>query len=515
MQISSFDESSRFRFLSRSGSTILFILASSLATTEARADGTQASQSTDGQPADPTRAAVAPAPTGPTPEVAPDAKSTAPLPPAGPVVEAIPPVVKEPSLPDLDKKIAAKAPRGFTAISIMPASYTITGANPAREKLADWGFSYYGYSINTAQQNLLNASRSARNGDQQYFGQKASAYSLSNLMLAYSFDSIGLPDTQIQGGIGFATTTWEPAGPKLFSTTGLALYQSLFDRAVELKVGLLSNSYEFVGTYVGDNLASAIFGASSTIPAETGMSDARAPKPGANITLHWGNYYSKFGAAVSSSPEGYVAEKRDNVSGFKWKTANSNGLIVEEVGFRRAASAKDPKTWVRVGYIRNWSDYTDYAHGGRSSQNYSFYALGDHQVLRFNNGNASGLNIGGSAFLGLDRYAPIAQSYEARFYVTGPFHSRPGDVISFIATDNVFSQYVVNAVRKAGGFAKEGSWVLTWAYSAAIAPGTYAGLGLAYADHPTVGAYTPDDPVAGTVGTRHALMPIGNVSMFF
>jgi porin len=64
-------------------------------------------------------------------------------------------------------------------------------------------------------------------------------------------------------------------------------------------------------------------------------------------------------------------------------------------------------------------------------------------------------------------------------------------MISLVVSRNVFSNYVVDAVLQSGQLAHRGNFSITAAYSASIAPGIRAGIGLGYTNNPTPVIYTP------------------------
>ena len=93
-------------------------------------------------------------------------------------------------------------------------------------------------------------------------------------------------------------------------------------------------------------------------------------------------------------------------------------------------------------------------------------------------------------------YAPpefnrFSQYYELRLYGIGLLPSRPGDMLSLVVSRNVFSRYLVDAALQRANSRMHGSFSITAAYTAPIAPGIRVGIGLGYTDHPTPVVYTP------------------------
>jgi porin len=80
-------------------------------------------------------------------------------------------------------------------------------------------------------------------------------------------------------------------------------------------------------------------------------------------------------------------------------------------------------------------------------------------------------------------------------------------MLSLVVSQNVFSHYLVDAALQQGQLAHDASLSITAGYSAAIAPGIRAGIGLGYTDHPTPVVYTPQ--------TGSALNILANVIAFW
>ena len=80
-------------------------------------------------------------------------------------------------------------------------------------------------------------------------------------------------------------------------------------------------------------------------------------------------------------------------------------------------------------------------------------------------------------------------------------------MLSLVIGRNIFSRYLVDAALQQGQLAHAGSLSITAAYTAAIAPGIQAGIGIGYTDHPTPVVYTPQ--------TGSALNILANVTTFW
>jgi len=385
---------------------------------------------------------------------------------------------------------------------------TLTGDTLLRSKLAEYhlGFHYYGIAFGTI--NMLNVARSGPDGAQLYSGQRFTTRFSPSGVVIYDLSWLGLENAQISGAFVNGFTSWDPAGPNTFSLSFLTYYQTFFDKLIELKFGYLANNYEFYGPFVGGNLAASLFGQSASVLTATGLAHALVPRPGINVQLNLGHYYGKSGIQYSSSPDGYSTQADENPTGFGWKVPHARVLFIQEVGYKRPATAADHQAWVRFGYVRNTSDFVDLRDGGRSSHNYAVYGMADYQLFKFDGrpSPSAGFYLGYSAHLGRDRYSRVAQTYEGRFYAQGPFVSRPADMASFILTYNVFSRYAVEAAHRAGQSAPVGNWQATLAYSMAIVPGLTAGVGLSYTDYPA--------PVVQPPGTGHSLQLLTNFTWF-
>jgi porin len=64
-------------------------------------------------------------------------------------------------------------------------------------------------------------------------------------------------------------------------------------------------------------------------------------------------------------------------------------------------------------------------------------------------------------------------------------------MVSPVLSRNVFSHYLADATLQGGQLARTGTFSMTAAYSASIAPGIRVGIELGYTDHPTPAIYTP------------------------
>ena len=368
-----------------------------------------------------------------------------------------------------------------------------------RDSLADLGIGYFGFTNSSFQDNLLHhglptpGSDSARN-TQLYNGQLPTLYSSNILMVTYDLGRYGIPDGQIVVGGTFLRTDWNPGGPNAAVMSQATYYQTLLNGKVEFKIGYLSNSLEFLGTYVGGNIAGGVFGPSAGLPVEQGESSVVYPAPGANATVHLRPHvYDKVGVQRAISPDGTVVENIENRSGVRFAVPNSGVWVVNEVGYRRNAEPDLPQTWVRAATSYTSSRYQNLATPGvRTPTSYGLFLLADRQLVQFapHVGTAGqGIYAGFSV-----EYVPptlnrFSQYYEGRLYSFGLFPTRPRDQSSLVATYNVFSDYLVNRAHAAGQLAHSGSLAVTLSHSAHVYPGVNLNVGVSYINNPTSVTY--------------------------
>jgi porin len=379
-----------------------------------------------------------------------------------------------------------------------------------RSSLASLGIGYSGWSSNSFYNNMLPAERETF-GQQAYNGQKPTFFTNNVMLLTYDLSRYGIPDGQIVLGGVYNFDTWAPAGPNALSLATLSYYQTFLNKQVELKVGYLANALEFWGPFLAGNLAASIFGPSASIPVEAGINAPAWTTPAINIKINGpAGFYNKLGIQRASSPDGLFVEKIDNPTGLKWSTPNSGVLAINEFGYLKQAAPGQLATWVRAAPMFNTNRSIDYAFGGRGTGNYAAYFLADQQLVQLApiaSQAARGFYAGVTAMYAPPEFNRFSQYYELRLYGIGLLPSRPGDMLSLVVARNVFSRYLVDAALQGGQLAHDGSLSITAAYTAPIAPGVRAGIGLGYTDHPTPVVYTPQ--------TGSALNILANVITFW
>jgi porin len=377
--------------------------------------------------------------------------------------------------------------KGFNVPIPGPAAYIDPDPMGLRSALAEKGFGYWGYSLNALTYDVNNHGRT--DGRQVYSGQKTSLTSYNYLYLTYDLSRYGISDGQLSMSLANVYTTWVSAGPDMFRVGVLQYYQTLFNKHVEVTVGNLANSFTYVGIYVGGNLASGTFGVNASIPSQVGMSSTFLARPGVNMKFNFGHgFYDMVGVQRSVNPDGAVVEQDRNPTGVSFAGNHVGNLFINELGYRRSAAVDKPDTWVRTGYMKNTSDFSSRKDPGtRDDKNYAAYLLADRQFIPLGDSAltpARGIYSGFSAM-----YAPAALNsfsryFEWRLYVKGPFDARPYDMLSFVASRNVFSKYAVRNARLADSQVENESTAVSLSYSGSVARGVTLTGGFSYINHP-------------------------------
>lgn len=381
-----------------------------------------------------------------------------------------------------------------------------------RSALEEVGIGYVGGTVNTFVVNQLpNAARSTIR-DQLYVGQNPTFNTLNFMIATYDLSRFGIPDGQIIVGAEQQYWTWKPGGPDRVGINTIAYYQTAFDGKLELKFGYLRNINEFVGTVVGGNAAVNVFGASSNILYQAGISNNAAPTPALNLKYNFDDrFYNKASIQRSLSPDGQSAQIAENPTGLNWSTTNAGVLFLDETGYKNKAAPGLPETWLRAGAGFNNSSFTDLQHPAqpRASGNSIYYFAADRQFWQSDaQGSAArGIYAGFSVMYAPPDLNRVSQYYELRLYAKGLFDSRPHDQIAIVATNTAWSNFAVDAALAKGHFVHRDSTAISGTYTAHLAPGIYSSLGLTYINNPTSITFTPR--------TGHALNLLVSTSIFF
>lgn len=388
-----------------------------------------------------------------------------------------------------------------------PADTIDQDKDNARSALADVGIGYIGWTLNIFANNQLpNAARSSI-ANQLYMGQNPTFATANFMIVTYDLSRFGIPDGQIVVGAEQQYWTWKSPGPDRVGLNTFAYYQTFFDRKLELKLGYLRNHNEFAGTLFG-----GISGSNMFALFQAGMSTNAAPTPALNLKYNFDDrLYNKVSVQRSISPDGPYAQIIENPSGLNWSTANAGILFVDELGYKSKAAPGVPDTWLRAGVGFNSSSYKNLADPDqqRDSGNNFHYIAADRQLWQSDvEGSPSRGIYGGFSVMGappdLNR---ISQYYELRLYAKGPFDSRPSDLIALVATNTAWSKFAVDAALAKGQLAHRDTTAITGTYTAHLAPGIYASVGLSYIHNPTSVTHTRE--------TEHALNLLVSTLIFF
>lgn len=319
-----------------------------------------------------------------------------------------------------------------------------------RSWLADSGWGIQGSVSPVAEYDILNRYRS---GSQNYAGQRASAYSITNLYVTYDLSRIGFPaGSQFTGSASqiFSDGRTGEAPAMDPAMTTLAINVPLLENALELKAGYLLTVQDFVGMNLTGNAGSVAQGLQSAIPALVGLS-VYTPTPTAEVTVRdpWTkNFYYHFGVARSISSSGALEELAENPTGFRWHTPGTGPLFVNEFGYKTGLSKDSMPIWARAGFIYNTTDYTKFD-GQTARNNYAAYA-GLTMQLTKNANNPGGLSLDIKVDAAPSDRNLFAKDYAINLFYVGPFASRPFDMIS-VGFSQTFESRNLQAVEAARG----------------------------------------------------------------
>lgn len=317
---------------------------------------------------------------------------------------------------------------------------------------------------------------------QSYIGQRPTWISGLNPILTADLRQLGLRNAQLNVGLAWRWTNWNPAGPKTISLSSLYLYKMWRNHRVEMKAGYLTNDNEFVGMQVGGSLATAAQGVYAVLPFQVGMSFFPLASPSLNVRIQGAKHtYYKAAAQRSLDAAGGFATQARNQTGFRFMPKGDKLLLINEVGYQRASSATGKYVWLRGGYLHNSTAYTNKITGQKEAGNYCVYALADYQLRAPDSQSPGhGLYIGGSVMTAPAKFNSYARYYEARVYQKAPFRARPDDVLSLVAAYRGHSKYVTNNLIAQGKTVWRNSPSITGSYSLHVFRGNYLSLGAGY-----------------------------------
>ncbi len=401
-----------------------------------------------------------------------------------------------PSLPDPNAQADALRIKGWN-IPIVGAADTLDqNLFGVRNTLADYGIGYFGFTNSYFSDNVLRHGLPVGSRENQlYSGQLPTLFSSNFGYLTYDLSRYGIPNGQIVLGLNFVRTNWTPLGPDNLSLSSATYYQTFLHNRIELKIGYIANSLEFLGTYVGGSLAGGVFGPNGTIPVEQGETTTIYPTPGVNVKVNFPDHiYTKIGLERALSPDGVVVENDQDKGGVRFAIPNSGVFLIDEAGYRVDPSPGVHQTWIRGAASYTSSNYQDLSKPPhRADHNYGLYLFADRQLWQsrpYGRKFAQGLYAGFTV-----EYAPPAlnrftQYYEARLYGFGLIPFRPRDLLSLVFTNNVFSSYAIDTAHLQHQLTHRNSEALSLNYSAHVFHGVNINGGLSYISNPTSVTYT-------------------------
>ena len=335
-------------------------------------------------------------------------------------------------------------------------------------------------------QNTLGAPIAAH--DQVYVGQRPFLTDFAQPIFVSDLRQLHLRHAQLYMGAVWNWVTWNPAGPKTLQVWDLYFYKAFAKDRVELKAGYIANNMSFVGLFVGGSTATGTQGVYAVLPYEVGMSYFPLTAPSLNVRIYGPkNTYLTTSAQRSLDPRGGPEEVHRNHTGFRFDPHGDRLVLINEGGFQRAATPDVHDAWFRAGYIHNNTLYKNFATTRYDSGNYCAYALMDYQVTKSNRDHPKhGLYAGASAMIVPDTLNAYARYYEARLYQEAPLRSRPGDVLSFVASHTGYSKYFTDNLVAGGKSVWRAGSTVTGSYSLRASPGNYVSLGLSYLYGPAI-----------------------------
>jgi porin len=349
-----------------------------------------------------------------------------------------------------------------------------------RQALLSKGIALRVISSEVYNQNVLNGPIPA--DDQAYVGQRPFESAMVQPILTADLRQMGLQHAQFYLAGVWNWSSWNPANPKALQLWDLYIYKELGKDRVELKAGYVSNSLDFVGLFVGGSTATAAQGVYAVLPYELGMSYFPLTSPSANIRMRGPqNTYLKTGFQRSLDPNGGATEVARNHTSFRFDPHGDGLLLIEEAGFQRAAAASAPDVWLRGGYTYNSTAFTSLVNGKQQTGNHLAFALADFEIHQPNPVQpVQGLYLGATALTATASLNAYDRYYEARLYQKAPFHSRPADMASLVASYTGHGKFLTDSLATAGRSVWRSSASLTASYALHVRSGKYLNAGLSY-----------------------------------
>jgi porin len=331
-------------------------------------------------------------------------------------------------------------------------------------------------------------------GEQAYIGHRPTFISGVNPIFTADLRQLGLRQAQLNVGFGWRYSSWQPAGPNTVAMTNLYFFNRWGDRRVEAKAGYIGNDLEFVGLQVGGSTSTGAQGVYAVLPNEVGLSYFPLTAPALNVRLRGpGHAYLKTGVQRSLDAAGARSTVDRNPTGFRFLPDGNGLLAIGEIGYQRASSAASPQVWLRAGYMRNSTLYTNRLTGQPQSGNYCAYILLDYQLRRPEAAApARGLYLGGTAMTVPSEFNAYDRYYEARLYQRGTFSSRASDVVVLVASHRGHSRHFTDPLTAQGRTVWQSSSSLTGTYNLHFARGNYLSLSLGYVRGPALAPRVDD-----------------------
>ena len=321
----------------------------------------------------------------------------------------------------------------------------------------------------------------------RYMGQNFTLQTLGiPLTLLFALDKYGLPDAKFVSTLQFSGSSVDLGDPDGVYVRSLYYYQSFFNKALEIKLGYVSNFFEFIGLFVGGSpvLSSGLAGVT---PLQVGMSSSPYGKPSAIVTLNGKDgLYVKGAVQESTSPEGRNYELANNRFSLDWGLPGAAPLYIGEVGINRPATPGNHQMWLRAGGIYNTTDYDLYL-GPGTAKNGSVYVAGDYQFQQIDKMLPfRGIYGGVSYFWAPDNVNAITQTWEGRLYGIGLMDSRPLDTVTLRLTYNDFSNDIAELYSSYGLETATDQINFTASYSYHAGPGIYFIPSVAWIKNPSL-----------------------------
>jgi porin len=355
-----------------------------------------------------------------------------------------------------------------------------------RDALADIGIGFIGFGSNAIQYDFLQNNHGYK-GTQLFNAQKFTrTVSNAAIFATYDLGRVGLSGGQFIVSALYTSNSFNRVdGPNSTRIGRLAYYQPLFGRKVELKIGYFDNGFEFLGTQTGGSLAGGTLGPQASVPHEVGLSYSGFSTPTVDVRINLKNhFYTKFAFQRSLPPGGATPEVAANSSGLRFHVPGTGLLMIDEVGWDRAAKPGQMATWVRAGGIYNTTNYNRFG-GGTTKDNWAAYIAVDRQLFQIDDARPNrGLYVGGTV-----NYAPpqqnfVSQYYEGRVYGVGLVKTRPFDLASLVANVNVYSKDGLLARTAVGQQNFKATYSAIGSYAYRVTPGLYFQPGLGVVVHP-------------------------------